>query len=134
MGEPFGEQRADGTVNQARGEDFLLGRPAFAFEEAAGNASRGVGAFLVVDRHREEILPRHRLALRHDGDEHHGVAHAGEAGAAGLTRDLAGFEGDGMTAVLEGLGNLGHGYIFLVVTCVNQDAQRGRGNARCRSS
>ena len=44
-----GKQRPDRAVDQTAGQDFLLGRLAFAFEEAAGDASRGVGVFLVVD-------------------------------------------------------------------------------------
>jgi hypothetical protein len=32
----FGEQRPDGPVDQAAGENFLLGGPSFALDEAAG--------------------------------------------------------------------------------------------------
>ena len=38
--EALREQRADRAVDQARGEDLLLGRAAFALEEAAGNLAR----------------------------------------------------------------------------------------------
>ena len=34
--EAFGEQRTDGAVDQAAGEDFLLRRASFALDEAAG--------------------------------------------------------------------------------------------------
>ena len=54
--EALGKQRADRTVDQARGQRFLLGRTPFALEEAAGDLAGGVGLFLVVDGQREEIL------------------------------------------------------------------------------
>jgi hypothetical protein len=54
--EAFGEKRAAGAVAQARGEDFLLGRAAFALEVAAGEtAGRGI-FFAVIDGEREEVL------------------------------------------------------------------------------
>ena len=56
--EALGEQRADRAVDQARGQRLLLGRAAFALEEAAGDAARGVGLLDVVDREREEVLAR----------------------------------------------------------------------------
>src|SRR5690606_36517504 len=55
--EPFREQRADRTVDQAAGKRFLLGRSALALEEAARDAPGGGELFLVVDGEREEILP-----------------------------------------------------------------------------
>jgi hypothetical protein len=51
------EERADRTVDQARGQRLLLGRPRLALEEAAGHLAGGVVFFLVVDGQREEILP-----------------------------------------------------------------------------
>ena len=60
------EQRPDRTIDQAAGEHFLLGRLAFALEEAAGDPARRVGVFLVVDGQRQEVdalragLPRRR--------------------------------------------------------------------------
>ena len=57
------EQRADRPVDEARGQHLLLGRPAFALEEAAGDLAGGEGLFLVVDGEREEIDPRLRLPL-----------------------------------------------------------------------
>ena len=54
------EQRADRTVDQARGQHFLFGRAAFALEEAARDLAGGKGLFLVVDGEREEIDSRLR--------------------------------------------------------------------------
>ncbi len=39
--EPFGEQRTDGTVDQAAGQRFLFGRAALTLEEAARDAPGG---------------------------------------------------------------------------------------------
>ena len=63
VAEAVGEQRADRPVDQARGQHLLLGRPAFALEEAAGNLAGGEGLLLVVDGEREEIDPRLRRVL-----------------------------------------------------------------------
>jgi hypothetical protein len=65
--EALDEQRPDRPVDQARGQRFLFGRTAFALEEAARDLAGGVGAFLVVDRKREEVLPRLRLLGEGDG-------------------------------------------------------------------
>jgi hypothetical protein len=43
--QPFGEERTDGTVGETAGEDFLLGRTAFALEVTAGKLAGGGGAF-----------------------------------------------------------------------------------------
>ena len=58
-----GEQRPDRPVDQARGQHFLLGRPALALEEAARDLAGGEGLLLVVDGQREEIEPGLRLLL-----------------------------------------------------------------------
>ena len=55
VAEAGGEQRPDRPVDQARGQHLLLGRPAFALEEAARDLARGEGLLLVVDGQREEI-------------------------------------------------------------------------------
>ena len=52
------EQRPDRAVDEARGQRLLLGRPAFTLEEAARDASRGVGLLDVVDGEGEEIAAR----------------------------------------------------------------------------
>ena len=57
----FEEQRADRAVDQARGQDLLLARTAFALEEAAGDLAGGEGLLLVVDGQREEIEAGLRL-------------------------------------------------------------------------
>ncbi len=56
--EAFGEQRTDGPVDQAAGENFFFRGTAFAFDEAAGNLAGGIGVLTVIDREREESLAR----------------------------------------------------------------------------
>ena len=97
--EALGEQRADRAVDQARGERLLLRRPAFALEEAAGDAAGRVGLLDVVDRQREEVLVRVGVLAADGGDEDHGVAHGDEDRAVGLAREAAGFDGDSVRTV-----------------------------------
>ena len=49
------KERPNRPVDAAAREHFLLGRLAFALEEAAGDASRCVGVFAIVDRQRQEV-------------------------------------------------------------------------------
>ena len=51
--EALRKERPHGPVDQARGQDLFLGRPAFALEPAAGDPARGVGRLAVVDGQRE---------------------------------------------------------------------------------
>ena len=59
-----GKERADGPVDQARGQDFLGGGPAFALDEAAGELAGGVGFLAIIDDEREEIPTLDRLRPR----------------------------------------------------------------------
>ena len=55
VAEGLREERADGTVDLAGGQDLLLGGTAFALDEAAGDASAGVGKLSVFNGQREEV-------------------------------------------------------------------------------
>jgi hypothetical protein len=92
------EQRPQRPVDQARGQGLLLGRPALALEEAAGDLAGGEGLFLVVDGQREKILPWLDLARGDRGAEHRRLAVAGEHRAVGLTGQTAGLEDQRTTA------------------------------------
>ncbi len=112
----FRKQRADRAIDQARDQGFLLGRAAFALEEATGDAAAGVELLLVVDRQREEVLA-FAGGLGGDGaDQQYGVVHLDDDGAAGLAGDFAGFQGDGVLAVLEGFGDFCH-VVSLDIAC-----------------
>ncbi len=91
--EAGGEERADRTVDETRGKGLLFRRPAFALEEAAGDAACGVALFLVVHGQREEVLPRPGLALADHGREDGGFAVGRKNRPIGLTGDPSGFEG-----------------------------------------
>src|SRR5262249_31359134 len=80
----FGEQRPQGTIDQARNEDLALRRPPLALEETAGNFARGEGTLLVVNCQGEEVYPLTRGAGPHHRHEHHGLAVGDDRGATGL--------------------------------------------------
>ena len=84
VAEGLREERADGTIDLAGGQDFLLAGPAFALDEAAGDASAGVGVLAVFDGEREEVDAFLRLGRGDRGGENDVVAAGGEGGAGGL--------------------------------------------------
>ena len=88
-----GEERADGAIDQAGGEDFLGGGPAFALDEAAGELAGGVGLFAIIDDEGEEIASLVGLAFD-GGDQRHGVAVLHDDGAVGLLGQFAGFQNE----------------------------------------
>ena len=99
--EALREERADGAVDEARGERFLVARPTFTAQEAAGNLADGVELLLVVHREGKEILRRIGGGRGHHRAEHDGVAHAGHHGPGGLLGDLVGFEHHAVLAELK---------------------------------
>ena len=95
------EQRAHRAIDQARGQRLLLGRTAFALEEAAGNAAGGIELLDVVDGEREEILAFLLLGRGDGGDQHHGAAHAGHDRTGCLAGNFARLQRDFVITVLE---------------------------------
>src|SRR6185312_17030793 len=95
IAEALGEQRTDGAVNLAAGEDLLLRGPAFALDVAAGEAAAGVGVLAVVHGERKEVNALAGLIGAGGGGQDHGVAQADNDGAACLAGDFSGFEGKG---------------------------------------
>ncbi len=106
--EAFRKQRADRTVDQTRGERFLLGGPSFALEEAARNASGSVGLFLVIDGQRKEVAARRGLLQAHRGHEDHRFTHRHEHCAVGLTRQFARLDRDGVIPILKAFLDSAH--------------------------
>ena len=90
----FGEERADGAVGQAAGEDFLFGGAAFAFEIAAREFAGGGRLFAVIHREREKFLAGLGLAGGDCGHEDDGFAQLHGDGAVGLFGQFAGFDVD----------------------------------------
>ena len=72
--EAFGEQRTDGAIDLAAGEDFALAGAAFALDEAAGDASAGVGVFAIVNREWEKIDADAGFGIGAGGSENNVVA------------------------------------------------------------
>ena len=98
---PFlGEQRADRTVDHARGERALLARAALALEEGAGDFPGGVHALLDVHRQREEVDVAQ--AARDGGREDHRVALTDYYRAGGLLGHPAGLKRNLATGNLHG--------------------------------
>src|SRR5437867_274206 len=93
------EQGADRTVDQARRQRLLFGRTPFTLEEAAGNASGGIGFFLIVDGQGKKVLSGFCALSRDDGNEHDAVAQADQHRRVCLASDLAGFQRQGVTSI-----------------------------------
>ena len=98
---PSGNSGRIGPVDQTRGQRLLFGGTSLALEETAGNASRGVGLFLIIDGQRKEIAARCRLLEAHRRDQHHRVAHGHEHRAVGLTCEFARLDGYGVIPILK---------------------------------
>ncbi len=105
--EAFLEQRPDGAVDLAAGENLLLRRPSFALDEAAGNASAGVGVLAVVHRQGEEIDAQAGIGVGAGGGQHHVIVGAHHAGTVGLLGQMSGFKRNGLAA-----GQLDGGCMF----------------------
>ena len=87
-----GKERTQRAIRHARGERFLFGRAAFAFEIAAGKFADRGRLFAVIDRERKPILAFLDFGGGDGADEHHGVAAGNDDGAVGELRDFAGFD------------------------------------------
>ena len=89
--EAFGEERPDAPVDESAGQDLLVGRPALALQESAGDLARGVGLLAIFDGEGEE---RQGGDVGRDGDggEEHGIAELHQRGARGLLRQAAGLD------------------------------------------
>jgi hypothetical protein len=93
------EGRAQRPVDQAAGEDGVLGRPALAAEERAGDPAGGVHPLLDVHREGEEVEVLLGVLAGRGGRQQHGVVvEVRGDGAGGLTGQAAGLEPDGAGA------------------------------------
>ena len=87
-----GEERPNRPIDHAARQHFLFRRLAFALEEPAGDATRCVGVFLVIDRQRKKVDAFARVRRRAGRHEHDRVAHADQDRSVGLLGELARFE------------------------------------------
>ncbi len=81
-------------VGEPTGQDRVFARAAFATEERAGDATRGVHALLDVDGQGEEVELVFRLLAGGGCRQQHAVAEVGDGGTGGLASQLAGLEAD----------------------------------------
>ncbi len=81
IAEPVGEERTDGAVDLAAGQHFFFAGPAFALDEAAGNASAGVGVFAVIHGEGEKVDAFPGVGRGYGGGQHHGFARGHQCGA-----------------------------------------------------
>src|SRR6266542_2734247 len=88
----LGERGPQRPVDQAGGEDGRLRRPPLTAEEAAGDLAGGVHALLHVHGEREEVELLLGLLAGGRGDQHLGLAQAGDHGAACQPGQLAGLQ------------------------------------------
>ena len=95
------KERTDRPVDEARSQRLLLGRTALTLEEAARDASRGIGLLHVVDGEGKEIAAGGGRRSGARGDQHHGIAHRDLHGTFGLAGDFARLDGDRLRTVLK---------------------------------
>ncbi len=88
----LGEERANGAIGEARGQDRVFGRASLTLDEPARDLAGGVEPLLDVDGQREEINALTGLAAGSGGGQHYCVAVTQEHGPAGLLRDSAGLD------------------------------------------
>ncbi len=90
--ESFLEHRTNRPVDLAAGQNFALARTPFALDEAARDASAGVGVLPVVHGEREEVDALAGLGIGDGGGEHHIFAQAYHGGAVRLLGKFSGFK------------------------------------------
>ena len=98
---PSGKRRAQRPVDQAAGQDGLVGWAALPAEERAGDLAGGVHALLDVDGEREEVDALADRLGGGGGDEDHGVADAPATAPRRLAGQLAGLEGQGLVGAAD---------------------------------
>ncbi len=88
-----GKERANGAVDLARADHCVLGRPALALDEAAGNLSRGIHLLFEIAGQREKVDTFAGLLGCGDGAQHDVlIAITNQSGAVCLLREFAGFD------------------------------------------
>jgi len=115
----FREQRTQRTVDQTRGQRFLLRRTAFTLEEATRDLAGGVGLFNIINGQREKILARLGVLGTDNGHQNDGVIIGDHDRTAGLTGHMAGFQGQGVGTVLNTFTcNFKHTHCFLFLSTI----------------
>ena len=87
----LGEERANGPVNEPRGEDFLFRRAALAFEITARELPGRRRLLPIIHRQRKELLALFGFGGADGGDNEHGFAQLDGDGAVCLFSEFSGF-------------------------------------------
>ena len=90
-----GEQRAEHTVHQTAGEDFIVTGLAFALGETAGETSCGSILLTIIYLQRHEICTGNCILCCTNSCEQYGVVHLENNRAVGLFCNFPGLNGDG---------------------------------------
>ena len=88
----LGEQRTDGTVDDAAGQDRLLGGSALSSQIAAGDPAHGVELLFIIHREGEEVDAVPRLSRCGSRNVHYGLAVTNQTRAVGELGHLAGLD------------------------------------------
>ena len=115
----FRKQRADRTIDQAAGQDFLFRGTSLAFNESARNLAGGVSVLSIIDGEREEPGPHLRLVSHTRGDQYHGVTRTNDDCAARLFGHLTRLQGD-LTAAQVYFNYVMHAFLNLQHSAGNQ--------------
>ena len=102
VAEALGERRPQRSVDEAAGQDRLVGRPALAAEERPRDLAGGVHPLFDVDGEGEEVGALTHFSSSRCGCEHDSVADPGDDGTVRLTGELAGLEGQGPVGPTDG--------------------------------
>ena len=89
--EAVGEERPDGPVDDAGCQDFVIVRAPLSLDEAAGDLSRGIGLFPVLDQEREKAEGGFPVAHGHGGQDH-GVTERDNGASGSLLRHAPGLD------------------------------------------
>src|SRR5208283_3508497 len=122
--EAFGEHGTDRPVNLAAGESLALAHAPFALDEAAGNASAGIGVLAVVNRERKEVDALAGLGIGGCGGENNVFAESDDGSAAGLLGKFSGFDGE-LFSACEFDGNFGGFRFHRSSFCRTEDGTEG---------
>ena len=103
VAEIIGEQGADGTVDDAGGQDALLAGATLAAVEAAGDAAHGIHLLLEVHGQGEEVDAVPGTGRGGDAAQHAGVAIAHHDGGVGQLSQLAHLQRQGTAGQIHGV-------------------------------
>ncbi len=128
----FGEERSQGAVGQASGQDGFFAGATFAAEERAGDAPTGVHALFIIDGQREKIDPGADFVAHGGGSEDHGIPHTEGDCAAGLSGQATSLERINLTIAgkLEGFPS-GCIVYYSPVCCPPGQGLKAVDNTRC---